>query len=526
MRYAVLPGEGACRTCLQQQVIDTDRFMFRTGNPLNAVSANRTNPFFARALQAASKCGFAGGLSISKGSLSTRSARSTCRHVQTGSDEAVTSARYRAKKLPDFFTAARETDFISPVHATIGTFIDYDVSGLATAKSSGFMIRYSGSDSFTRPWGGHCENFNDATRLGILEGIERVACESPAPEQVAVDAEDFAETIGLEKFGIDIGPWKTAQPKVRAWTRGWALGEREPGFLGREVALPERLVYFAPTADTEPWVQDSSNGCAVGGTDSEAILFGLLEAVERDAFLAAWYGGLELSPIAPESIQNDVSNSYLQRLALNGVQVVLLDATVGIQIPTVVAVCEEPGGSTCVGAGCHPDPERALKSALIEVASDFQVVAAHREQRREELKAMLADYSLVRVMEDHADMFAHPDARGLISRWRHPRKRQISLDTLKRAGNADRSVESDLRFSIKQCREAGFEPIACELTDGLARAVGAHVWKVDVPGLIPIDFGRYQRVYSMSRLEDVARAFGDLPAGAKFQPVTIPHPFP
>ncbi|MDO5049891.1 MAG: YcaO-like family protein [Actinomycetaceae bacterium] len=388
------------------------------------------------------------------------------------------------------------------------------------------MIRYRGSDSFTRPWGGHCENFNDATRLGILEGIERVACESAPAGTVTEHVPENTPKIGLDQFGVDIGPWKTPDPRVAAWTSGRVLDEQEANFLGQEVALPERLVYYAPTTDLNAWVQDSSNGCALGGTVAEAILFGLLEAVERDAFLAAWYAGLDLVPIRQDTIEDATSRSYLQRLELNGVKVVLLDATIGVQIPTVIAVCEEPGGSTCVGAGCHPDPERALKSALIEVASDFQVVAEHREQRGSELEAMLADYSLVRVMEDHADLFAHPKARPLIAHWRHPKKEATSLKALSRSSDAGKTVEDDLRFSIQQCREAGFEPVACNLTDGLARAVGAHVWKVVIPGLIPIDFGRYQRVYSMSRLESVARSFGDLPADAPFEPVPIPHPFP
>lgn len=523
-RYVVIPDENTCYVCLQKQVRDTDSFVFRTGNPLKTVHPSTANPFFAQALETAQECFFAHGISISKNSLATRAAHSTCRHMHADEQQCSQVSGYRARSLKDFFRTTKEINFVSPVHATIGMNIYHDLKGLGTAKSSGFMIRYRGSDSFMRPWGGHCENFNDAARLGILEGIERIECESAPNAPYSIS--DKAEKIGLDQFGLDIGPWKIPNPKVGAWSPGRFLDDRTSSFLGSEVALPERLVYYAPTVDTSQWVQDSSNGCALGGSEPEAILFGLLEVIERDAFLAAWYGGLDLVPIDLKTVQNRVSQSYLQRLSLSGVEVTLLNATIGVQIPTVIAVCEEPGGSTCVGAGSHPDPERALKSALIEVASDFQVAAAHREQRAAELDAMLADYSLVQVMEDHADMFASPDARPLIARWRHPNKVPVPITALKRTEIYGKSVKEDLRFSIQQCQNAGFKPIACDLTDGLARTVGAHVWKVVIPGLIPLDFGCYQRVYSMSRLEKVVRSFGDLPASSQFYPVMIPHPFP
>ena len=543
LRHTVLPGLHACRACLQEQINVADSFVLRTGAPLTAVRSDRMNPFHPLTVAAARECNFPDGISLDLATLQTRSARSVCRHEKPIEPKSVASApsisgtgsgrSYRTHPLDYFFRDVAEEDFVSPVHASIGISIDYDLNGLATAKSSGFLIEYRGTDSYTKPWGGHCGNFTDATRLGILEGIERSACEHATITDVRREIPGGITVIGLDGFGLDRGDWRIARPEVGAWAIGQAL-HSNGALLGEYAAVPERLVFFSPTIDTTPWVQDSSNGCAIGGSAEEAILFGLLEAVERDAFLAAWYGGLSLAPIDPDSIISDESRSYMSRLALSGVEVVFLDATIGVDIPTVIAVCEEPGGSTCVGAGSHPDPERALLSALVEVASDFQVVALHREQRGADLAHMLADFSRVRVMEDHADMFAHPGARPLIRRWRRPGKSPVALASLGHSAaravppvtGLDTSLAADLRFSIGQCESAGFAPIAFDLTEGLARTIGAQVWKVVIPGLIPIDFGNYQRVLAMSRLENVAREHGDIRATDEFHPVTIPHPFP
>jgi ribosomal protein S12 methylthiotransferase accessory factor YcaO len=46
-------------------------------------------------------------------------------------------------------------------------------------------------------------------------------------------------------------------------------------------------------------LSEISNGCALGGSMAEALLYGLLETVERDAFLMAWYGRLPVPRIDP-----------------------------------------------------------------------------------------------------------------------------------------------------------------------------------------------------------------------------------
>ena len=62
-------------------------------------------------------------------------------------------------------------------------------------------------------------------------------------------------------------------------------------------------------------MQASSNGCASGGCLVEAIYFGLMEVVERDAFLLAWYGGLALAEIDPVSGAGRRPGSMVDRLA-------------------------------------------------------------------------------------------------------------------------------------------------------------------------------------------------------------------
>lgn len=540
-RFSVWPGRNSCEECLDEQMAQIDEFVFRTDGILEAVSVPRDNPFYQGLVEVVSECVFDDGVSVDRQSLMTRSAESVCAHISRHLPENPDTG-YRSHELGEFFSELPVDAFVSPVHGAIGTMIYYSLDGLVTAKASGFLIEYAGQNSYTRPWGGHCLTYRDAARLGVLEGAERLGAESGACNQVLPEPPEGISRREPRDFGVADSDWKIPAPEVAAWVVGSELDLTSDGFMGKHVALPERLVFYRPLVDRVPWVQESSNGCAVGGSDCEAMLFGLLEAVERDAFLIAWYGGLRLSPISSDSVTDAESRAYLERMALCGARVQFLDATCGLPIPTVIAVCEEPGGSICVGAGSSLDPERALRSALVEVASDFQVVAGQRVSNARRNREMLRDYSRVAVMEDHASMFADPGAHLLISHWVHPELPEVPLAGLSAhlpevdsdvpwsaAGMAATwtELERDLAKAIAICQSEDFFPVAVPMQHGLSAALGISCWKTVVPGLIPIDFGfAHQRALLMPRLETAVRRFRQMRADESFSPQRVPHPFP
>lgn len=503
---------------------DMDEFLLCTGSrAVQKVSDADANPFLLGVAAEAAQCAVKGGLAVHRHHLTSLPVGlfPGCEENPYEPDSAEQTS-YRARALQDFFAGTvTEEDFVGPVFGELGAAIDIDVKSLVTAKSSGFMIKSSGHGTFVRPWGGHRTVYSEATRLGVLEGIERIGAESPGANMLSAVPEGV-RIFAPEDFGISPEDWLVPDPQVGAWSLGQSL------ITGEDVALPTRLVYYYPKGLEESrWVQESSNGCAIGGSDNEALLFGLLEAIERDAFLAAWYAGLPLDEIRPESVTDPDSRAFLNRMSLCGQVVRFFNATIGVDVPTVIAVCTGPNGSSCVGAGSHPDVEKALHSALIEVASDFQVVAQHLREREAELAAMVQDYSRVRVMEDHADMFAHPDARPLLAPWLDSDHHVVDIDSLDRSGSGH-CVEADLTETVEACKRAGLEPIAVSTQTALADAVGARCWKVVVPGLIPIDFGfDYQRALKMPRLARIAEEFA-ISRGHEpdFTAHTVPHPFP
>lgn len=426
---------------------------------------------------------------------------------------------YRAVPLEQ--VAADVEGLANPFCSGLGLEAVQDLGIETTAKVSGVYLNRTAEGCWTSPWGGHTSRFSQSRAIGLLESLERIAGSLPS-SGTRTWTGTFQDTPVPAYPPSAFGLHSRADLVPTRWVAATRLAD------GVEVAVPRDVAYYL-SEQTEQLVQDSSNGCACGGSLAEAILYGLLEVVERDAFLIGWYGALPLEEIDPSSIRTCSSRNLLARMRLLGYRVRFFDSTVGTRIPTVTAVAEcGTTGSLCFGAGAHPDAERALASALSEVASDYQVARIRLERGRRRIESMLADFSRVEVMEDHADLFTHPGARPLAAFLLDaPQVRLRDLETLSVPG-AGNDVATDLRLCL-ELLDPGLDVLVVEQTLPAQAALGVHSVKVLMPGLVPIDFGWHrQRALSMARTRRCAEHFRShrRPGISSRIPVPVPHPFP
>nr|WP_051063671.1 YcaO-like family protein [Nocardiopsis halophila] len=81
------------------------------------------------------------------------------------------------------------------------------------------------------------------------------------------------------------------------WVQSRRLGD------GALVWIPAQPVYLrADLMDVNPVAYATSNGLAYGSTEDEALVGALLELVERDAVMLAWYKALSMPLIDPPPI--------------------------------------------------------------------------------------------------------------------------------------------------------------------------------------------------------------------------------
>ncbi|MGI5507279.1 YcaO-like family protein [Lentzea sp. CA-135723] len=351
---------------------------------------------------------------------------------------------------------------------------------------------------------GRTTSFEEAERTAIFELIERINGMRPRTKPAAEAS--FAE-LGPERavdpstLGLD-DENDTYHPARRMrWVEGWSYTKK------KNVLVPEQIAYWG--APGERFVHETSNGCGLGNSLTEAVLHGLFEVAERDAFLMAWYGR---TPLGRIKLPDDPLLHHLtDRLEELGYELLFLNATNDLRIPAVMTLARARRKGlpqAFFAAGASPDPVRAMRSAAVEVAVDVEAFADRvrtkpEDYEPERLKRLLEDPRLVRTMDDHVAVNTLDEAKD---RWTFLVGDEPPQEL------ADTRTHTDLKHLLDSCTRAmSLEVIAVDQSDPhTVNTFGLHAAKVVVPGALPMTFG-HRRTKGLDRL--VPRQ-------------THPHPFP
>ncbi|MFE3162478.1 TOMM precursor leader peptide-binding protein [Streptomyces sp. NPDC059224] len=452
----------------------------------------------------------------------------------------------RPKPHPDAYRLRRPADYPLPVKGLAnpvcgvlggGTWIDVTSPTTAPVAGSVFMRGYAGLTDVT--WSGQANSFVRSRDLAFLEGLERYAGTHRRHRAPVVTA-SFDElgdraldprSCGLyapHTYAEDpmVEPFDPARPMP--WVAGWSLRDERP------VLVPARLVYYSAGTREDNFVFECSNGCATGGSPEEAILFGLLELVERDAFLLGWYGGLPLPEIDLDSVRGPQVRAMVARAALQGYDVHVFDNRVDLPLPVVtgLAVRRDDGpGTLAFAAGASFDPETAVESAISEILTYIPHLPRQVAERPAELTAMAEDFELVRQLPDHAALFGLPAMRHHAHSYLAP-PQVASLSGLFGGWQERRPRTGDLRDDLTLLRDllvsAGCDVVAVDQTTPEQRRMGLRTVATLAPGLLPIDFGWLrQRALHMPRLRTAPYRAGLVPTPLEDGHLRlVPHPFP
>ncbi|MFZ4238244.1 TOMM precursor leader peptide-binding protein [Streptomyces murinus] len=449
-------------------------------------------------------------------------------------------ADFRARPLAAYDLVPEA--FVNPVTGALGPSFAPDLASASTSSVIGAFTTRSGDYLRECYWGGHTDSYGTSVRVGVLEGLERFAGMRARAKRTVLRAtlDDLGDlAVDPRVTGLYSDAFHATAPEVPRfapdrpvdWVWGWSLRDDRP------VLVPEVVAYYhAPGGIRRRFVQESSNGCASGGSLTEAVYHGLMETVERDAFLLAWFGRLRLPEIDPASSTRAATRAMVDRLAMYGYRARFFDTRVTFPVPVVTAVAERVDGGPgllCFGAGASLDPEAALAGGLCEIATDS--VNLRRRTARDEprLRRMAEDFGQVQVLHDHPLLYGLPEMgryTDFLLRGRDDAER-VPLASLA-TGKGALLPAADLRTDVEACVGAvtahGFDVVVVDQTSPEQRELGLHTVKVLVPGLLPIDFGTSrQRAPLMPRMRTALREAGlrdDDLAPTDLNPA--PHPFP
>ena len=194
-----------------------------------------------------------------------------------------------------------------------------------------------------------------------VHGLPRDSAESLGPAALDPARFSFFRPEQLASPGFPFVPF-TSQTTIR-WVDGFSVPDCRP------VLLPAQLVFLGQPPPDEPLIgYATSNGLACGATPEEAILAGLLELVERDAFMVAWANRLSLPLLdwSDDPVLERIERLYLAPAALRYAAV---DASCFFGIPVAFGVVHGPegdAGQLGLGAAAAVTIQEAVRKALAE----------------------------------------------------------------------------------------------------------------------------------------------------------------
>ncbi len=343
-------------------------------------------------------------------------------------------------------------------------------------------------------------------------------------DAVAVDDIRFFSRQQIEESRGQIAWDYFTEDSPIYWVWGYSLTHR------RHRLVPACQVYLNYKVDEGESCpgRNASTGLAAGATLEEAILSGLFEVVERDAFAIAWHHRRVGARI---QIDDPVLQARLRKCFYTdhpSVDLRIFDISLDIPIPAIFAVMRRPtefGPALCLGSVARLSYGDAIRKGLRELGQAIPYLRYLRRQLDDWQPA--SDFSDVVTFDHHFTLYLkRPELAGPAMSFCDEVEDVVPLSEL-----PDRTTGrplTDIERCLALLAERGLEVIVVDITTDEVRECGFHVVRVLVPGLVPIHGNHNHRFLGLPRLHQIPHQLGWADNGwnpeAGLNP--FPHPFP
>ena len=302
---------------------------------------------------------------------------------------------------------------------------------------------------------------------------------------------------------------------------------------GEEVLLPAQYCIFAEHAcgdtdcstcadrpDESAWCDATSSGTAAGPSPASACLSGLLELIERDAFMLMWYHRLRFPYLVPDPCSR-LGQRVRGLFQAPRIDIRFIDLTRVHDVPVVIAVARGRlyGREVyAVGGGSATDHETAVWKAARESAGLY---ALARRDVAEGVTALRAEE--VVKLSDHLRYYTNPEHHHELAFLFEERE----TSRLPARGKDHQHTPADeLRRLTRMLGERGIRTYGVDLMPD-DMPIELFSYKVVSPELVPLDSLHKYRHLNRERLlaEPTRRGWRpDQPGLADLN--HAPHPFP
>jgi ribosomal protein S12 methylthiotransferase accessory factor len=389
------------------------------------------------------------------------------------------------------------------------------------------------------PCSGFCATYDDAHTVAVLEGLERYSGVRPrgmrpsvrgtvaSMGRDAIDPRLFALHAPHEyvAFAHALQPFSDDLEMDFVWA--WSAAQRRP------VLVPTQLAYYSlGTPSRSNFVIEGSIGCALGSSDEECVFHGMLEVIERDAFLLTWYAEIEPPRFDPMDCLDPEVRYRCRFLREQGYELFAFDLTTDHGIPAIGVLARRPAPRAPFSffvSAAHIRPDLAIKKALRELtaASCRYRIELQDPPTARRAAAMVDDHSQVRTMEDHALFYCMPAASKYLDFLiDSPRRTSLAHIAERASSLRSRNLGRELDAVLARVIGAGGDVIVARQTPPEVAANGLRICKTLIAGAIPMTWGQHRRLEGLPRLDAALRRPPGRAGSRPRQPNPAPHPYP
>ena len=249
----------------------------------------------------------------------------------------------------------------------IADITDLDRIGLPVYTAIRPTAEYGGVSIY----GGKGISKDHAKASAMMEGFERYSAERQDSDKTVISTVNDISGNYIDPKSLNL-PKEYEKKDISNLNLEWNLAHDL--ISDEDYYIPTNAIYhpYSHDSNVESLFKSNTNGLASGNILPEAILHGIFEVIERDAWSIFELTHKNYSQINLDTIESDIINKTVEKFTSNGINIKLMDFTADINVPTIAASADDTitrdAGLLTLGIGTHLDPEVAILRALTEVA--------------------------------------------------------------------------------------------------------------------------------------------------------------
>lgn len=393
---------------------------------------------------------------------------------------------------------------------------------------------------FTRIGGGKMKGYGagytaaQSLICGLGESIERYCADFIPPGQILKNL-NYTELSKTKKNILSpdkASPFAEFQYELPAFKflkytesvkTDWVLGENL--CTGEEAWIPLGLTVskYRP----QDFNELTTNGNACGSTREQALLGGLLELIERDAFLFHWWTKTPLKKVDFRSSRNPKIKEMIEYWGpyLDDIEVFSAETDIGLPVFVSIFRGDPKKGlpALTLAASCQLDPVEMIKKSVLEVflCLNFSRNRIHLWKDKDFSEQF--DSSILSFAQT-SDFYAS-GRRSEVAEFLCDSNETLVLDEIPNL--SQNCFSKNLKTLIGILSSRGYEALAVDIATRDVRSAGFYVYRTFIPGLILLNARHVYRSWGGDRILSLKQKLGL--TSSKLQIADLnqyPQPFP